>query len=132
MFIKDPVITNKIHLIKRILKEFAVTERHNKHVFKNNFRVMKDNVGISRWFGDDKDWPQVQKDRIKKYIDSSWCSDSITALHVYFLKLKGVKKQHTKDDENYASSWNYKAGVEKFEKEFLVSQEVGKEGNHVS
>lgn len=132
MFIKDPVITSKIHLIKYILKEFALTERHNKRVYKNNFRVMKENIGISRWFGDTQDWPQAQKDRLKIYVYNPESSDTITALHVYFLKLKGVKKQHTKDDESYASSWNYKASVEKFEKEFLVSQEIGKEGNHVS
>ncbi len=132
MFIKDPVITNKIHLIKRVLKEFAVTSRHNKQVFKDNFKVKSENINISRWFGDTTDWPQNQKDRLKKYIDITWSIDNITALHVYFLKLKGVKKQHTKDDEKYASNRNYKTSVEKFEKEFLVSQEIGKEGNYVS
>lgn len=132
MINKDPIITAKIHYLRSILKEFAVTERHNKNVFKNNFRVMQKYDDQGSWFGDTRNWTPEQKDEIKTYLDNSYNTDSITALHVYYLKLKGVNKQHTKDDKAYESNSIYASTVKGFEEEFVVLQQAGKEGHYVS
>jgi hypothetical protein len=129
MFIKDPIITKKIHFIKGILKNFVPVSRENKRVHKNIQRLFSKNIAFwhsNQWSTDD----QI-KLKLENYLDFPWDEDNITAIHIYYLKLKGVSKQHTKDDKTYENSRNYKATIDRLESEFLVSQDAGKEGLYV-
>lgn len=132
MFIKDPVITAKIHFIKGILKKHTDAVRENKKVMLHNHRIFIENLKYGD-YGYTWKWSVEEQARLKKWVDSGWNNDTITALHVYYLQLKGVNKQHTKDDVNYVKSNVYfKIVSERLEKEFLVSQDARKAGIYVS
>lgn len=128
--IKDPIITAKIHFIKSILKKHAIASRENKKIslFNNKINIDDPKYSHEAW---SSIWSDEKKAKLKPYVDSGFNNDTITLVHVYYLLLKGVNKQHTKDDKFYVGKYNYQTTIQKLEKEFLVSQEVGKEGNHV-
>ncbi len=131
MFIKDQIITAKIYFIKSIFKKHTLAARENKRILVHNHKVFMENLKYGG-YGHTWKWTPEEKSKLKNWIDSGWNNDTITALHVYYLQLKGVSKQHTKDDVNYVkSNVYYKIVSERLEKEFLVSQDAEKEGIYV-
>ncbi len=129
--IKDPIITAKIRFIKGILKNHTTIAKSNKKIWDYNNKIMLENLKYGP-YGMTFHWPADQKERFKKYIDSDYSSDTITHVHIYYLRLKAVNKQHTKDDKAHEDTLYYKASIQKLEKGFLVSQNAGKEGHHVA
>ncbi len=128
--IKDPIISAKIHFIKCILKKHAIASRENKKIskFNNKINIQDPKYSHEAW---SSIWTDEKKAKLKTYIDSGFNNDTITLIHVYYLVLKEASKQHTKDDKFYVTKYNYQTTIQKLEKEFMVSQEVGREGNHV-
>lgn len=123
----DPIITKKIHFIKGILKKHTLAVRESNKINNFNHKIFIDNLKYGP-YGHTWKWPAGESAKLIKWIDSTWNHNTITALHVYYLQLKGVSKQHTKDDNYVKSTYNYKNVSERLEKEFLVPQEAGKEG----
>lgn len=128
----DPLITKKIYYIKSILKGFASD-------VKKTIEVNKYNQSIIRKFMIDNDCEYFDavnklKGKLKEHsADTTWCTYwHITALHIIYLKVKGVNKQHTKDDKSYENHVYFKITMEKLEKEFSLSQHAGKEGLYVN
>lgn len=125
---KDPIITAKIHFIKSILKKHGIAAKENKKSAILNYKLYIENYkyGPNFYY-----WTAELKEKLTHYIDSGYNNDTITYVHIYYLLLKEVNKQHTKDDKLHVTKYSYQTTIQKLEKEFLVSQEVRKEGNHV-
>ncbi len=135
-FTHDPIITKKIYYIKGLLKEYAVYSKSIKAYYKHNDLIIskyilekqKEGKIVGSWEAH-RD-PSI-KDILKPYPISPatfLTYLTITPLHIYYLKVKGSTKTHTKDDKKYENDVYYKITVEKLEKEFALSLEAGKEG----
>jgi hypothetical protein len=124
----DPIITEKIQFIKKLLKQHTLDVRENKKLLKLNRQILNDNGYCSFY---EVSTETRKKLGMFKYVDIRLIH-SIIEVHIYYLRLKGVSKRHTKDDAKYENSNYYKATISQLEKEFLVSQEVRKEGIYVT
>jgi hypothetical protein len=127
MFTQDPIITKKIHFIKGILKEFTSSSKQNKKAYVHNRRIYSKYPGLFVI-------PDDAKAQLKPIVEMPFDFDEndITILHIYYLKVKNVNKQHTKDDKKYEGYYAYQKVTSTVEKEFQLLQEAGKEGNYVT
>ena len=128
----DPIITKKIHFIKGLLKEYAVYSRDIKAYYSYNHplitKYMSENDCLN-YYEAERQLKGIIKEHPKTKTYWLYVHPlTITCLHIYYLKVKGSTKQHTKDDKKYETIAWYKILVEKLEKDFQLLLKAGEEG----
>jgi hypothetical protein len=130
----DPIITKKIHFIKGVLKNYAHYKKEFDIIHKEYNRIIIKYSLDNKISYSDSYWkiknslpilPNNDNTKLCNYL-------TITAVHIYYLKVKGSSKQHTKDDKKYENNVYYKIAVEKLEEEFALLQKAKEERNYES